>query len=206
MLISDETPESAGTQPLQATVCLPNMTHGDIAGQGPVVRPAAAILRALGPPRGSYTFERLYTGSRSESYLASLPVVPSSLPQSQQTGSYDPSPVQQHGVSMPPAPDPVDKMEQEREDNTNLTPPDHPPVATLPSLDPVVRFLEEIGLPSSLADSLQRVGISDDNRIRAIGALPRGPMDRIEKRLAAEGIDFVACILIREGLKQRAMR
>ena len=193
MLISDETPESSGTQSLQATVCLPNITQGDIPGQGPVVRPAAAILRALGLPRGSYTFERLYTGSRSESYPASLPVVTS-------------FPVQQHGVSLRPAPDPVNKMEREREDNTNLIPPDLPPVAAPPSLDPVVRFLEEIELPSSLADSLQRVGISDDNRIRAIGALPRGPMDRIEKRLAAEGIDFVACILIREGLKQRAMR
>ena len=75
-----------------------------------------------------------------------------------------------------------------------------------PPSDPVIRFLEELGLSPSLAGSLRRVGISDNNRIRAIGALPRGPMDRIEKGLALEGIDLVACVLIRQGLKQRAMR
>ena len=107
----------------------------------------------------------------------------------------------QHDRS-PVPPDPVDKTDIASSPPCLIAAPAIAP----PPPDPVIRFLEELGLSPSLAGSLRRVGISDDNRIRAIGALPRGPMDRIEKGLALEGIDLVACVLIRQGLKQRAMR
>lgn len=70
--------------------------------------------------------------------------------------------------------------------------------------DPVVRFLQEVGLSPSLADAMRQVGISDDQRMRALGALPRAALARVEKDLRAAGFDTVARVLIREGLKRRA--
>ena len=58
-------------------------------------------------------------------------------------------------------------------------------------------------LSASYADALRHVGISDDDRIRAVGGLKGAPMTRIEKSLEEVGFDLVARVLIREGLKQR---
>ncbi|KAI1791978.1 hypothetical protein LXA43DRAFT_370150 [Ganoderma leucocontextum] len=203
-LIGDKAIESEGARLLQAAAGLSNPRRGDVPGSVAVERPAAAILRALGPPRGTYAFEHLYTGPPS--YQSSLSIAPTGFqPQSQEAFASSgvcvlrgPGTIQHHGF--PAAPDPLNKID----DNTNPPPLILPPTAASPP-DPVVRFLKELGLSPSLADSLRRVGISDDNRIRAIGALPRGPMDRIEKGLALEGIDLAACVLIRQGLKQRAI-
>ena len=68
----------------------------------------------------------------------------------------------------------------------------------------VEKFLTEMGLTSSLADALRHVGISDEARMKALGKLPDSGLDRLEKTLAEQGLDFSACLLVREGLKQRA--
>ena len=69
----------------------------------------------------------------------------------------------------------------------------------------ISQFLEECGLGAELARELRMVGITDATRIRALGALPSAALDRLEKSLGDAGLDFAACMLVREGLKRRAM-
>ena len=40
--------------------------------------------------------------------------------------------------------------------------------------------------------------------MKALGRLSDAVLDRLEKSLADEGLDLSACLLVREGLKQRA--
>ncbi|KAI0756115.1 hypothetical protein C8Q80DRAFT_1264214 [Daedaleopsis nitida] len=70
--------------------------------------------------------------------------------------------------------------------------------------DAVERFLDDIGLSVEYADALRHVGINDDARIQALGRLSDANLDRLEKSLADEGLDFAACLLVREGLQHRA--
>ncbi|KAI0801454.1 hypothetical protein C8Q74DRAFT_493550 [Fomes fomentarius] len=68
---------------------------------------------------------------------------------------------------------------------------------------PVVQFLEEQGLSADSADALQAVGICDEKRMECLGCLPSHALDRLEKALAERGLDFAACVLVREGLCKR---
>ncbi len=68
---------------------------------------------------------------------------------------------------------------------------------------PVVQFLEEQGLAADSADALQAVGICDEKRMQCLGGLPSHALDRLEKALAERGLDFAACLLVREGLCKR---
>ncbi|KAI0756077.1 hypothetical protein C8Q80DRAFT_1126343 [Daedaleopsis nitida] len=77
------------------------------------------------------------------------------------------------------------------------------PVAD-PAYDPVVRFLHEVGLSSNLADVLRQVGISDNPRMAALGAMRVAALNQLDKTLQQAGLDFVSRVLIREGLKSRA--
>ena len=70
--------------------------------------------------------------------------------------------------------------------------------------DAVERFLLDMGLSADLADALRHVGIKDEARMKALGRLSDAVLDRLEKSLADEGLDLSACLLVREGLKQRA--
>ncbi|RPD82909.1 hypothetical protein L226DRAFT_565418 [Lentinus tigrinus ALCF2SS1-7] len=70
--------------------------------------------------------------------------------------------------------------------------------------DPVVRFLKEVSLSPTLADTLREVGVSDEQRIQALGALHWRSLDKLDKALAQAGLDYVARLLIRDGLKKRA--
>ncbi|KAH9923144.1 uncharacterized protein BXZ73DRAFT_79560 [Epithele typhae] len=73
-----------------------------------------------------------------------------------------------------------------------------------PAQDEVERFLEEIGLPTSLAGTLKNVGIKDDGRIKALGKLADTYIDRLDASLADAGLDFADRLLIQSGLKARA--
>ena len=70
--------------------------------------------------------------------------------------------------------------------------------------DAVASFLEEMGLSRDLAEVLRDVGIKDEARMKALGRLSDTALDRLEKSLAEKGLDVSACLLVREGLKQRA--
>ncbi|TFK86333.1 hypothetical protein K466DRAFT_587325 [Polyporus arcularius HHB13444] len=70
--------------------------------------------------------------------------------------------------------------------------------------DPVVTFLNEISLSPVLAETLRGVGISDEQRMRALGGLHWRMLDRLDKTLEHAGLDPVARLLIRDGLKRRA--
>lgn len=78
------------------------------------------------------------------------------------------------------------------------------PAAHVPE-DPVVSFLENIGLSLDYADTLRDAGIKDDARMKALGWLSETALDRLETSLAKKGLDISACLLVIEGLKERAM-
>ncbi|KAI0658310.1 hypothetical protein C8Q70DRAFT_188670 [Cubamyces menziesii] len=70
--------------------------------------------------------------------------------------------------------------------------------------DVVVEFLVENGLSANLAGMLRAVGITDRVRMRMLGTLPDTELDRLDKQLSEHGIDFVAMVLVREGLRRCA--
>ncbi|KAI8980585.1 hypothetical protein BD414DRAFT_492667 [Trametes punicea] len=70
--------------------------------------------------------------------------------------------------------------------------------------DVVTQFLVEQGLSASFAQALRSVGISDHSRMRMLGALPETDLDKLGEKLACEGLDFVACLLVRGGLRRYA--
>ncbi|KAL7284950.1 hypothetical protein ACG7TL_000039 [Trametes sanguinea] len=70
--------------------------------------------------------------------------------------------------------------------------------------DILSQFLMEQGLSTSFAQALRTVGIVNRSRICRLGALPDADLDRLETRLASEGLDFVACLLVRAGLRRHA--
>ncbi|KAI0706261.1 hypothetical protein C8T65DRAFT_231438 [Cerioporus squamosus] len=72
--------------------------------------------------------------------------------------------------------------------------------------DPVVKFLGEVSLSPALAETLREVGISDEPRMRALGALHWRSLEKLDKALEQAGLDYVARLLIRDGLKRRAAR
>ncbi len=78
------------------------------------------------------------------------------------------------------------------------------PAARVPE-DPVASFLENIGLSLDYADTLRDAGIKDDARMKALGRLSETALDRLETSLAKKGLDISACLLVIEGLKERAM-
>ncbi|CDO77277.1 hypothetical protein BN946_scf184753.g27 [Trametes cinnabarina] len=79
------------------------------------------------------------------------------------------------------------------------------PSSSSAGTDVVSNFLTDQGLSATLAPILRKVGISDDSRIRALGTLPDTGLDMLQKQLIFEGLDFVACLLVRRGLRQRAL-
>ena len=74
----------------------------------------------------------------------------------------------------------------------------------LPLGDPVVRFLEEVGLSADMAGTLREVGITDERRMRALGALHHSALEGLLRQLRTMRVDYTARLLIREGLKRRA--
>ena len=72
------------------------------------------------------------------------------------------------------------------------------------SITPIVAFLNEQNLPISLAPTLDALGISDSQRMRALGALPESALDKLEKGLEERGIGLVERLLIVDGLRRRA--
>ena len=72
------------------------------------------------------------------------------------------------------------------------------------SITPIVAFLNEQNLPISLAPALDALGISDSQRMRALGALPESALDKLEKGLEERGIGLVERLLIVDGLRRRA--
>ena len=74
----------------------------------------------------------------------------------------------------------------------------------LPLGDPVVRFLEEVGLSADMAGTLREVGITDERRMRALGALHHSALEGLLRQLRTMHVDYTARLLIREGLKRRA--
>ena len=77
-------------------------------------------------------------------------------------------------------------------------------VPAVASGDVVERFLESIGLSADLAETLRVVGISDNARMKALGRLSDDLLDRLEANLVKSGLDYSACLLVRQGLKERA--
>ncbi|KAI0673971.1 hypothetical protein C8Q78DRAFT_1020063 [Trametes maxima] len=71
-------------------------------------------------------------------------------------------------------------------------------------LDEVEEFLRRQGLPTTFANILRGIGISDAQRMRSLGRLPGYDLDKLEMRLADHGVDFVARMLIRKGLRDCA--
>ena len=74
------------------------------------------------------------------------------------------------------------------------------------TVDDVVDFLKEVGLSPTLAYILRQAGITDAARMRALGRVPDALLDRLECSLGDAGLDLVGCLLVREGLKRRAIR
>ncbi|TBU25853.1 hypothetical protein BD311DRAFT_668704 [Dichomitus squalens] len=174
----------------------------------PIARPAAAILRALGPPTGAYAVDTALPGffawpNTQATQTSTLP------PEPEASASGDIVYVEEHTDRQPQGIHQTQVADDATHDDEQ--PPLVPrPIAhaeeAAPPADPVVCFLQEIGLSPSFADALRRIGISDDERIRAVGALKGPTMTRIEKSLEEAQFDLVARVLIREGLKQRSAR
>lgn len=70
--------------------------------------------------------------------------------------------------------------------------------------DVVEAFLAEHGLGLDVLPILQDVGITDVARMRALGRLPEHYLDRLEGGLMDRGLDFAACLLVRDGLRRLA--
>ena len=187
----------------QQTASSPGAAQSTAPAASSIARPAAAILRALGPPMGTYpryTSLREFFGPPD-----ARPIRASTLPpQPEASASRDAERVDQHSDREPVqvqfrVPEPINDDAQ----SPTILPTNVAPVHVVAPPDPVIRFLREIGLSASYADALRHVGFSDDDRIRAVGGLKGAPMTRIEKSLEEVGFDLVARVLIREGLKQR---
>ncbi|KAI9067198.1 hypothetical protein FKP32DRAFT_290697 [Trametes sanguinea] len=73
------------------------------------------------------------------------------------------------------------------------------------TVDIIPQFLVEQGLSISFARALRNVGIIDRSRICTLGALPDADLARLETRLESEGLDFVACLLVRAGLRSQTI-
>ncbi|KAI0652712.1 hypothetical protein C8Q79DRAFT_939039 [Trametes meyenii] len=70
--------------------------------------------------------------------------------------------------------------------------------------DEVEEFLRRQGLSTTFANTLRSIGISDAQRMRSLSRLPGYKLDKLEIHLADLGVDFVARMLIREGLHDYA--
>ena len=70
--------------------------------------------------------------------------------------------------------------------------------------DAVKRFLNNVGLSAELVEVLRRVGISGEERIKALGRLSDQALDKVEESLVEAGLGLAARVLILEGLKERA--
>ncbi|KAI0352264.1 hypothetical protein OH77DRAFT_1428814 [Trametes cingulata] len=71
-------------------------------------------------------------------------------------------------------------------------------------LDDIQHFLMEQGLSSDIGPILRATGITDRARMRRLGQMSASALDKLEQRLAADGLDFAACLLVREGLSRLA--
>ncbi|KAI0640270.1 Dor1-like family-domain-containing protein [Trametes polyzona] len=72
------------------------------------------------------------------------------------------------------------------------------------SSDPVEDFLREIGLSLDLAERLRRVGIKDRARMRYLGGMPDGALDKLVDGLVRVGLDDCECLMVRVGLQRYA--
>ncbi|KAI0325419.1 hypothetical protein GY45DRAFT_248498 [Cubamyces sp. BRFM 1775] len=72
------------------------------------------------------------------------------------------------------------------------------------SIDVVAEFLVESGLSANLAGILRAVGVTDRVRMRMLGALPDAELARLDEQLEKQGMDLVAQMLVREGLRRCA--
>ena len=70
--------------------------------------------------------------------------------------------------------------------------------------DDVGEFLRFVGLSPALAGPLREVGISDRTRMRALGSLPDAEFQPVDDCLKAAGLDTVARVLVRSGLRRCA--
>ena len=73
-----------------------------------------------------------------------------------------------------------------------------------PASDVVKSFLADHGLGPDFAPILQVIGIFDHARMRALGRLSEHSLDRLERELSERGLDFTACLLVRDGLQRFA--
>ena len=64
--------------------------------------------------------------------------------------------------------------------------------------------LAACGLSSTLAPALIAIGLGDVVELEAIGALQGHALEKLERRLEAEGIKFLPALLLIEGLRQQA--
>ncbi|KAI0652723.1 hypothetical protein C8Q79DRAFT_117583 [Trametes meyenii] len=65
-------------------------------------------------------------------------------------------------------------------------------------------FLVSLGLQPNLATILRKVGITDRARLEGLGKSSSAALDWLVKKLEDNGLDSVACILVRDGLEKRA--
>ncbi|PIL31062.1 hypothetical protein GSI_05758 [Ganoderma sinense ZZ0214-1] len=70
--------------------------------------------------------------------------------------------------------------------------------------DDVERFLDQLGLSVALAPKLRSFGFADDKRMSLMGRLSDESLGLLMEHLRKEGVDLVAAIMVREGLKRRA--
>ena len=71
------------------------------------------------------------------------------------------------------------------------------------SADDVERFLDQIGLSADLAESLRAFGLSDEERLNKAGRLSDESLGLMMAELNKQGVDMMACIIVREELKRR---
>lgn len=70
--------------------------------------------------------------------------------------------------------------------------------------DDVDDFLRSVGLSPALAGPLREAGISDRARMRALGSLPDADFQPVDDFLKAAGLDTVARVLVKSGLRRYA--
>ena len=71
-------------------------------------------------------------------------------------------------------------------------------------MDVVVSFLLKHGLSAQLAPALRAVGLTDHGKMRRSGKASERSLDRLEKKLAKKGVDYIARMLVRNGLCRMA--
>ncbi|KAH9923177.1 uncharacterized protein BXZ73DRAFT_103972 [Epithele typhae] len=69
--------------------------------------------------------------------------------------------------------------------------------------DAVLRFCKEIGLTVAVAEKLRALGITDDDRIAALGHVCAQSREMLARRLEDVGLDWTARLLVMDGIVRR---